>query len=72
MTRSADMIEDWRIVRSELASGGAGLEAITLNFYRAPRRYTLENRLTGKRRTVVAGDEDELRRRIAAGQFEKD
>jgi len=69
--QAADMTEDWKIVHSEPASGGASLEAITLNFYRAPRRYTVQNRLTGERRKVVAQDHDDLRRKIAAGQFAK-
>jgi len=66
------MTEDWKIIHSEPASGGVSLEAITLNFYQAPRRYTVQNKLTGERRKVVAHDHDDLRRKIAAGQFARD
>ena len=72
MTRSTGKPEDWMVIHSELASGGASLEAITLNFYRAPRRYTVQNKHTGERRKVVAQDHDDLQRKIADGQFAKD
>jgi hypothetical protein len=65
-------MDDWKVIRSELASGGASVEVITLSFYRAPRRYTVENTKTGEIGKVVASDQNDLRRKIAAGEFEKD
>jgi hypothetical protein len=66
------IVGDWKVIYSELSHGGGALETITLSFYRAPRTYTVENVKTRQRRKVFASSDDELRRKIVAGEFSKD